>query len=108
MKLQITLALILLFCLGCVRTPKAPDYIDEINIKAGDILVLCEGLQGYDNSAISYINSATGESIKEAYSHVNKGFRLGDTANDIVLFNDTLYVCSTIGNYIELIDIKNA
>jgi hypothetical protein len=76
------------------------------SIKAGDILVLCEGLQGYDNSAISYINSATGESIKEAYSHVNKGIRLGDTANDIVLFNDTLYVCSTIGNYIELIDIK--
>ncbi len=107
MKFRLLNISILIVCLGCIRTPNEPERIYAINIKIGDILILCEGLQGYDNSAISYINSATGKCITEAYSHVNKGIRLGDTANDMVPFNDTLYVCSTIGNFIEIIDIKS-
>jgi DNA-binding beta-propeller fold protein YncE len=99
--------LIILCIASCVKTPINPAITEEIEVNYGDCLVLCEGLMGYDNSEITYINTSSGSTITQAYSQSNIGFRLGDTANDIIIENDTIYISSTIGNYIEVINLKN-
>ncbi|PKL85045.1 MAG: hypothetical protein CVV22_09900 [Ignavibacteriae bacterium HGW-Ignavibacteriae-1] len=103
----ISLVLIILGVASCVKTPSNPAISEEIEVNYGDCLVLCEGLMGYDNSEITYINTASGKTVVEAYSQSNVGFRLGDTANDIIIENDTIYISSTIGNFIEVINLKN-
>lgn len=103
----ISILLIILGITSCVKTPSNPAISKEIEVNYGDCIVLCEGLMGYDNSEITYINTASGNTIVEAYSQSNVGYRLGDTANDIIIENDTIYISSTIGNFIEVINLKN-
>ncbi len=109
MKVYYILFLILLtFMIGsCVQTPEPSPIDSNANYENGDVLVLCEGLMGYDNSDISLLKISYGKSISNFYSINNVNFNLGDTSNDGILKGDSLITCSTGGGFINIINIKN-
>ena len=84
--------------------PKVP----EISGTKG-IYVLCEGLWGQNNSAISYYDIATNKVEKDMYKKVNKT-DLGETANDLKAYGSKMYcvVSGTQGeakSFLDIIDI---
>jgi hypothetical protein len=92
---------------SCIKAPSANTPIDHINAQAGDILVLCEGLQGYDNSTITLIKSSTGEVLNNYFTSANPGEYLGDTANDIILEGDTAYIALSTSSIIRQIRVSD-
>lgn len=73
------------------------------------IYVLCEGLMGENNSAISYYDIATGVADKDYFKTVN-GYGLGETANDLTQYGSKMYVAVTgiqgkLQSAVEIIDI---
>lgn len=73
------------------------------------IYVLCEGLMGGNNSAISYYDIESGDSEKDYFKKIN-GRPLGETANDLKAYGSKMY-CVISGiqgkkqSYVEIIDI---
>ncbi|KQC00996.1 hypothetical protein AQF98_10010 [Pedobacter sp. Hv1] len=84
-------------------TPKVP----EISGTKG-IYMLCEGLWGQNNSAISYYDIATNKVEKDIYSRVNKA-ALGETANDLKAYGSKMYcvVSGTQGEAKSFIDVMD-
>lgn len=76
------------------------------------VYVLSEGLFNLNNSTLSWIdfstglpdswNSPTGNSY-DCFEKVN-GRRLGDTANDILLYGSRLYIAVNVSSTIEILD----
>lgn len=60
--------------------------------RPGQLLVLCEGLWGMDNSCIASLEG--GEVVNKWFQVNNPGRHLGDTGNDIILAADTLIAVS--------------
>jgi hypothetical protein len=84
--------------------PKVP----EISGTKG-IYVLCEGLWGQNNSAISYYDIASNTVEQDMYNKVNKT-KLGETANDLKAYGSKMYcvISGTQGeakSFIDIIDI---
>lgn len=73
------------------------------------VYMLCEGLMGANNSAISYYDIKTGVSVKDYFKQVN-GYGLGETANDLKRYGSKMY-CVVSGiqgsknSYLEVIDV---
>ncbi len=85
--------------------PKVP----EISGTKG-IYVLCEGLWGQNNSAISYYDIATNKVERDMYKKVNKT-DLGETANDLKAYGSKMYcvISGTQGeakSFLDIIDIS--
>ena len=105
---NILILLVVTTVVSCVKTPE-PLGIDNITtVEHGDVIVLCEGLMGYDNSELSLLKVSSGKSIANFYSDNNPNYKLGDTSNDGLIKGDTLITCSTGGAFIQLVNIKNA
>ena len=76
------------------------------------VYVLSEGLFNQNNSTLSWIdfttgqpdswNSATGRSF-DAFGKVN-GRRIGDTANDLILYGSRLYIAVSESSTIEILE----
>lgn len=76
------------------------------------IYILSEGLFNQNNSTLSWLdfktgqpdtwNTATGKS-NDCFEKVN-GRRLGDTANDIILYGGRLYIAVNVSSTIEILD----
>lgn len=72
------------------------------------VYMLCEGLWGQNNSAISYYDIATNKAEKDIYSKVNKT-NLGETANDLKAYGSKMYcvVSGTQGEAKSFVDIMD-
>ena len=86
------LLLVLLTCTlaGCMKW----DYGNEdekINIPASGLVICNEGNFQYGNATLSFYNPASGEVENELFYRAN-GFRLGDVAQSVTLFDDRLWV----------------
>ncbi len=76
------------------------------------VYVLSEGLFNYNNSTLSWIDFRTGltdswsTSTGNSYDCFEKvnGRRLGDTANDILLYGSRLYIGVNVSSTIEILD----
>ncbi len=92
MKLQNILKtinlIIILFLISCVETPDTK--LKDNNIE-GDIIVLSEGLLGQDNSKLQLINLDSNKNNINYYEQINKS-KLGDTANDMIIINNYIYI----------------
>lgn len=95
--ISVTVALSLV--LSCVPTPTQPDNPTVVLVPDGTYVV-CEGLWRQNNATVSYINPA-GVVIRDAVSAVNPGLQLGDTASDILVENDTMWVVVNTSKSIE-------
>lgn len=73
------------------------------------VYMLCEGLMGSENSAITYYNVKTGQTVKDYFKQVN-GYALGESANDLQRYGSKLY-CVVSGaqgknkSFLEVIDL---
>lgn len=97
---SIYLLLLLLF-ISCVEQPHNVTPVEVSEIKC---IVLCEGLMGMDNSELSVIDQKL--NIQNNYFENNNLSKLGDTANDIFLRNDTAFVALTGSGVIEILQIS--
>lgn len=83
-------------------------HVPVINSTKG-VYVLCEGLMGDNNSAISYYDIESGDSEKDYFKKIN-GRPLGETANDLKAYGSKMY-CVISGiqgkkqSFVEVIDI---
>jgi hypothetical protein len=104
---------LLLITLACDPEPVLLEQ-SEIIADAGHtgIFVLSEGLFNQNNSTLSWIDfttgkadswtSATGRSY-DAFEKVN-GRRIGDTANDLLLYGSRIYIAVSESSTIEILD----
>ncbi|GAB3923932.1 PL29 family lyase N-terminal domain-containing protein [Mucilaginibacter myungsuensis] len=73
------------------------------------VYMLCEGTMDADNSAISYYDIKTGQTIKDCFRQVN-GHGLGETASDLKRYGSKMY-CVVSGiqgkskSFLEVIDV---
>ncbi|WP_163629454.1 YncE family protein [Paludibacter sp. 221] len=71
----------------------------------GRMFVLCEGLFNYNNSKLACIDYDVHTLYPDFFKEVGKNNRdLGDTANDMKLFNNQLWIVVNISSQIEVID----
>lgn len=97
-----------LFLSACKKeSPTTVKVLEIANTKG--VYMLCEGLWGMNNSAISYYDIATNKVEKDMYKKVNKT-DLGETANDLKAYGSKMYcvVSGTQGeakSFIDIIDI---
>lgn len=96
-----------IYLTGCVGTPTDNSPQNYENAERGDVLVLCEGLQGYDNSTLALIKSSSGTVIPDYFKVANRGEFLGDIANDMILKGDTAIIALSTSSLIRLIDIPS-
>lgn len=94
------IAAIIVFVVGCVQAPDAPNGSVGI-VRPGGVFVLCEGLWRQDNSELSYLQPEFVEVVRDVVSTVNPGLRLGDTASDVIVRGDTMYICVSTSHTIE-------
>lgn len=105
MKLYFIHILISIAIVACVQTPQPSE--NSQNTNTANVLVLCEGLMGYDNAELSKLNTADGTSVVNYYTENNINSTLGDTSNDGLIKGDTLITCSTGGAFLNFINVKN-
>lgn len=103
------LALSIVICnlLQSCEPPQKPTNIGvQTSVKGA--YILCEGLLRQDNSTLSRFDEASGTMQNDIVARVNVGLRLGDTANDVVLKGDTLYIAVTTSRTIEVFRASTA
>lgn len=80
--------LILILLFSCIETPENNKLI---NNNSGNILVLSEGLLNQDNSKLQIINIDSNSNNINYFEDINN-IKLGDTANDMILVGDYIYI----------------
>ncbi len=104
---KITLSiLILILCVSCIRTPNSPETSDFI-IGENGVFILCEGLWGSDNASISRLDLMNGIIINQYFRRANPELRIGDTASDIEIKGDTVFVSVSTSSTIEVFNKIN-
>ncbi|MCU0425646.1 MAG: hypothetical protein MUF71_08485 [Candidatus Kapabacteria bacterium] len=88
------------FVVGCGQNPVQPDPIPA---SVQGAYILAEGLWRQDNSTLARFDAASGMVTQDFFARVNPGLRIGDTANNMVLKGDTLYVVVSTSRSIEVI-----
>lgn len=73
---------------ACSLQPADYSSYDAPTATSDRLIVLCEGLWGMDNASMALIDR--GVLTNRWFQQQNPGRHLGDTANDILLVNDTL------------------
>lgn len=68
--------------------------------------ILSEGLHRQDNSTLARFDAASGIVVNDIVPLANAGLRLGDTANDMVMRGDTLYVAVATSRAIEIFRVS--
>ncbi|MFA5511588.1 MAG: hypothetical protein WC313_03980 [Candidatus Kapaibacterium sp.] len=89
-----------------MKTPVDSSPHELLQAETGDVIVLCEGLQGYDNSALTLIKSNSGVVLEEYFKQSNSGDYLGDTANDILITGDTALIALSTSSTIRSLRVS--
>jgi len=93
-----------------LEEPEIPVLKTPVISGTAGVYVLCEGLMGNGNSAISYYDIAKKTTVKDYYQQVNNA-PLGETANDLAQYGSKMY-CVVAGiqgskqSFLDIIDIK--
>jgi hypothetical protein len=105
MKIKGYIILLLLFALNsCVKTPTSP--VNDESLPSGEaIIVLCEGLNGYNNAELNILELNTGKTFNKVFEQINK-FPLGDIANDIVRSDNFIYIVVSTSKLIYKINLS--
>lgn len=81
---------------------KKEDGVDSNGNLQNGLIVLCEGLFQYNNSAISWVDLNSGQNINSMFYNRN-GRYLGDTGNDILKYGDKIYIAVSVSSTIEVV-----
>lgn len=80
--------------------PKGGDGGDDV---ANYAYILCEGAWGSNNATISYYPLNEGGLVSDIYYEINKA-KLGDLANDMIEYDDCVYVLLNGSKYVARLD----
>jgi YVTN family beta-propeller protein len=83
------------------KTPTSP-----IEVKYKGVYIINEGLYGQNNSSISIIDLSLKSVNNSIYEDANNGLSLGDTGNDMEIFDSKGYIAVDNSNKIEIIDLN--
>lgn len=104
MKIQRFVFLLMAFIISaCNEEPVLITPSDSGSYDDG-IYILCEGLFNQNNSTLEYFGK--GKLQSDIFSSVNHR-RLGDTANDILLYGSKLYIAVSVSSTIEILDVSS-
>lgn len=67
--------------------------------------ILHEGSMGHNNSKLAYYNTKTNELVEDIFEEQN-GKKLGDTAQDIIIYGEKMYITVNVSNMIYITDLK--
>lgn len=98
-------AFLTIFLFRC-SAPSQPECIKVPATQLSDYAayVLCEGLWHYDNATLYRVDFPAMKLYEKFFQMQNCELKLGDTGNDLFLWNDTLYAVITESRAIEQID----
>ncbi len=108
LRLTKAVCIVIILCtllVSCIKQPTEPLQVYSTAGKNG-AFILSEGIWGMDNSLLSRYSFDNDSLITNFYEYANPGLRLGDLANDIVIWNQTAYIVVTTARTIEAIDTK--
>lgn len=95
--LKISIVFVLFSCSSENSSP-----IQQIDTTRENIvLVLCEGLWGFNNATISKINLNNFSVVNDFVGKANPNFKIGDIGNDLVVKGDTFFIVVTTSKVIE-------
>ena len=103
-KIIFIIFFIVLFA-GCIRQPSAPVYNQTLAPATNGAYILCEGIWGSDNSSLDRYDFYSKSITNNFYNLANPGLRLGDLAEDIVIWKSTAFITVTTAKTIEVIDV---
>lgn len=69
--------------------------------------ILCEGLYGNNNSSLDFYNSETNKITLDLFNEVNNQ-GLGDTGNDMIEFNDYIFIAVKQSACVQVINKNNS
>jgi DNA-binding beta-propeller fold protein YncE len=95
------IALGLVLIVGCQNVVKTVDTTPTV--AESGAYILCEGLWRQDNATLSRFDAGSLQVSNDFFARVNAGLRIGDTANDMVLQGDTLFIAVSTSRSIEII-----
>ena len=72
----------------------------------GRIYILNEGLQNANNSSLTMYDVTTGAVTNNYFKAVNEGIGIGDTANDIIVYGNKMYITVSSDNIIWVTDLN--
>lgn len=100
-------ACLLLCCMGCDDMEDKP-YAGGGSIQetgTAEMYVLCEGLFNLNNSSLYRYSFDRSSYVRDYFLTVNhRG--LGDTANDMAVYEDRLYIVVNVSSTVEVIDLN--
>lgn len=82
-------------------TPAGGDFVAS----AGGVYVLNQGNSGSNDASLDYFNPTTGATTSNVFIYQN-GYRLGDTAQDILIHEDRMYITMNGSNCIYVTDLN--
>ena len=102
MKLSFQILILILIVVSCENGPNNPNYtLNQFSNKS--VYILCEGVWGSNNSSLSRIDFNYNSIINNYIEYINPNIHLGDIANNMVLFGDTIFIAVTTSQTIEAI-----
>lgn len=100
------LACVLFLCMSCDDMEDKP-YADGGSIQetgTAEMYVLCEGLFNLNNSSLYRYSFNSSSYVRDYFLAMNNR-GLGDTANDMAVYNDRLYIVVNVSSTVEVIDL---
>jgi len=88
---------------SCVHTPSAPENPTAVQPRAGGVYVVCEGLWRQDNSVLSYVDPSQLIAVRDVLQANDPLQRLGDTAGDVAVHGDTMFIAVATSHSIEVV-----
>ncbi|MBS1560887.1 MAG: hypothetical protein JSS89_04720 [Bacteroidetes bacterium] len=91
------------FLVSCVQTPSAPPDPAAVQPRSGGVYVVCEGLWRQDNSVLSYVDPTQMIAVRDVLQANDPLQRLGDTAGDVAVRGDTMFIAVSTSHSIEVV-----
>lgn len=96
---------IVLFLFSCSKENSSPVQAIDTT-KENIVLVLCEGLWGFNNTTLSKVNLNNYTVVNDFVGKANPNFKIGDIGNDLVVKGDTFFVVVTTSKVIEYFNLS--
>ncbi len=78
---------------------------DPIETDTAELYVLCEGLFNQNNSSLMRFSFGNGQMTRNYFTSVNRR-GLGDTANDLAIYGDNIYIVVNVSGTVEVMDFR--
>lgn len=104
MRLTSIIILSSLLFVGCKKD--TPIVCPEVSELENGMAVLCEGLFQQNNSSISWVDFADGNSNNQLFVN-STGVQLGDTGNDMKRYGSKIYIVVNVSSTVEVVSAKD-